>query len=290
MEIEQTGFSHRTEADAVAEITATCAHPVKLEPGNVYSVRGPNGHELVDLQDAGFTALSGKPPVRAWGTYRFTEHISFCEYIHRYNLGADKTNLFACREKLLVEAVINDHAGGGEQEIEEDWGDHRAILNLQHTQAWKDWSGINKKPMDQVAFAEFIEDHLADIVDPSGAQMLEIAQTLEASVGGKFSSGVRLQTGSIKLMYHQDVSTKAGNGGELQVPAGITLGIQLFEGMEHYKVPCRFRTRLNGGDLKLMVIIDQPDRLLRTAFNDVVKAIEESTILTVFHGTAAGAR
>ncbi len=54
---------------------------------------------------------------------------------------------------------------------------HTATLALRTSREWTEWVAIDGKLLDQVRFAEFIEDHLSTIGQPDGALLLDVAQT-----------------------------------------------------------------------------------------------------------------
>lgn len=55
------------------------------------------------------------------------------------------------------------------------------------------------------------------------------------------------------------------------------LSIPVFLGGERIGVTARFRYRLNGGHLSLMIKIDDPETVLQAAFDAVIARIGEGT-------------
>jgi uncharacterized protein YfdQ (DUF2303 family) len=142
----------------------------------------------------------------------------------------------------------------------------------------------------QVAFAEFIEDHLADIYDPSGAEMLELAQTFEATTGVEFKSSQLLDSGQRQLRYEETIDARSSNG-TLTVPKQVTLGLQPYEGSNSYRVTARFRFRIGGGNLQLSLILDDPRKVLETAFDEILADVTAGLTenIPVLAGTPAAA-
>lgn len=67
-------------------------------------------------------------------------------------------------EKPSITAVFDYHEAknGGLA----DNGKHRAHYEFPLSEEWKAWVKINGKPLEQVEFAEFIEDHIAELSAP----------------------------------------------------------------------------------------------------------------------------
>lgn len=83
--------------------------------------------------------------------------------------------------------------------------------------------------MQQAEFAEFIERNLPDIVEPVGADMLEISRSLQAKKKVSFASGIRLANGQTELTYEEDIQGTAAKG-KLQIPEIFKIGIKVIEG------------------------------------------------------------
>ncbi len=147
-------------------------------------------------------------------------------------------------------------------------------LKLATTDTWDEWMGANKRKMGQQAFAEFIEDHIPDIADPPGAQLLEMATTLDAKKNATFSSSIRLQTGARQFSYVEDVSGTTQKG-TVQIPELFQLALEPFAGAGKYQVPARLRYSLESGHLLLHYHIIRSEDIIRTAFADVRATIAD---------------
>jgi len=79
--------------------------------------------------------------------------------------------------KILV--VIDDHHAYGTEFTNEDganWRAFRVEFAVPASREWKVWTGRDRKPQDQLEFAELIEDNLPDIVTPDGSTMLSVTK------------------------------------------------------------------------------------------------------------------
>lgn len=197
---------------------------------------------------------------------------SFIDYIAKHAL--PETEIYSDITALAVTGIIDagqsvaDGDGAGRME-------HRVVFQVRATPAWVAWKVNDGKWLDQATMAEHIEQRLPDFVDPPGADMLEIAQTFQASRSGSFKSSARLATGETTLAYENQVSATAGASNRLVIPDVFTLQIQPFEGSRAYAVPCRFRYRIRDERLSLSYKIDRAEELVRTAFDDVTGSIAD---------------
>lgn len=264
---------------AVIDTARQAAAPQELQIGKVYTVGLPGGStKTIDLTGDEYKAA----PSRKTGTTTVRDVPSLLAYYGKH--ADDSTEVYADVERQTVTAVLDAHTADGAR-----WGQHRAVLALRTTQAWKDWTAVSGKLMQQDAFAEFLEDHLADLVDPAAAEMLEIAQSLQASTKVDFKSSTRLASGQRQLSYVEETTAKAGSKGQLVIPEIFTIGVKVFEGAEvGDTVKVRLRYRIGDGDLRIGCKLDRPEDALAAAFADVVTAVGEGINGgTVLNGTPA---
>ena len=223
-------------------------------------------------------------PERVRGTTRLHDADSFVRLVSEHE--GTPTHVYASLEDVELVAVFNDACGVKDHETS-GWGDHRAVVHLRHTPEWEHWIGHNGKLMTQAAFAEHIEDGLLEIVEPSAAEMLELAQTFHAHTGVQFKSSQILDSGERQFVYEETQTTRAGRDGKITVPKEFVLAIKPFEGSDLYKVRARLRHRANEGSLSLGYRLDRPHDVIRTAFDDTVSKIDEAIASDVLRGTPA---
>lgn len=176
---------------------------------------------------------------------------------------------------LQIVAVLNDTSFKGPA-----WRDARVELHLRKTAAFEKWTNINGSMMAQVDFAEFIEENITDIAEPSGADMLEIAQYLHATRKGEFKSALRLSSGQYEFENSEKIEAKV-LAGKVAVPEKFTLGIAPFEGCQPFQIPVRFRYRLNDGQLRLGIKLERIESLLDVVIGDVLKVFAEAGLTVV---------
>jgi uncharacterized protein YfdQ (DUF2303 family) len=263
-----------TEADAVAAIALEGASPDELDPQTIYGITLPAGakYEVTDLE----RLLPN--PRRKHGAVVLHDSESFTAYVGRHV--TDETAFYADVTAQTIVAVINDHAT-----TQPGWQDHVARLALKRTPAWDRWVQRDNQLLSQTQFAEHVEDSLPDISDPDGATMLEIAQNFQARTNVRFESSRLLQSGQRQLVYQEETTTAAGEKGAFEVPKEMVLGLAPFEVGELYKVIARIRFRITDGALRIGYKLDRPDDILREAFADVVKDVQQRTGMNVLYGT-----
>jgi uncharacterized protein YfdQ (DUF2303 family) len=165
------------------------------------------------------------------------------------------------------------------------WGDHRADFVLAVTPEWSRWLSYNRKELKQTQFAEFLEDNRADVIEPAGITLLEIAQTLQVKSEVSFKSGLRLSNGQVQLNYVEEIQGRGGVDGTLAIPETFKLALAPFVGMSaKYEVSARLRYRQNQGKLTFEYQLDRPHKVVEAAFKELRDVIEKETGSVVLLG------
>lgn len=263
------------DTQAIIDVAQEAAEPTDLEAGVAFSILVPPGaeHKVFDTDDR------LPAPARKKGHPRFFTAESLSTYVKDHQV--DGTALYADVDRTTIAAILNGHepaAGAG-------WGDHRATLTLRPTEEWKRWCGRDGKIEGQKAFAEHIEDCLADIVEPEGAVMLELAQSFQAATSVNFRQANKLADGQRQLVYEETIEARAGQRGEITIPEVFVIGVAPFEGSAGFRINARLRYRMSEGKLAIGYVLDRPDKVARAAFDDVLTEVETTTGLKSFAGT-----
>ena len=223
-------------------------------------------------------------PLRKRGTVEVFDPASFNQVL-RDNEGAGNVAIYLDRnpDKPSVEAVLNGHGKDGA-----GWGDLRCRIVFRPTPQWAKWKAIDGKLLGQTEFAEFVEDNIADIVTPSGAQMLEIVTAFQATRTTAFRRAVRLSSGQVQFENVENIEAKVG-AGQIAVPEELTLSLAPLQGSPVFAVPARFRYRLEDGRLRLGIKLQRLEDLMRDVIEDVISKIERGTNVSVLEGVAPAA-
>lgn len=279
-----TSEERATEAGIIADIAlATGEHTPIGE--TAATVLLPRGSELRVIDPE---ALA-ETPARPRGTVRPQTVDGLLAYCHQHDDG--KTECWINEQEIV--AVLN----GSDGDKGVGWGDHRAVLTLQHSPQWNHWASLSGQMVDQATLAEHIEDGALDIRDPESAKMLEIVQSLQVSRSASFRSSTHLHSGVVGFTYdEQDKATAgpvtSGNSGTLEIPTEFELGIPVFLGEDGFKVTARFRYRLKEGQLTLGYKLDRPDLVVQEAVEAIAERLEKddsgAPFEVVYRGKPAG--
>ncbi len=165
------------------------------------------------------------------------------------------------------------------------WCQNSCEFKLVMTEEWTNWASNNKLKFTQTEFGEFIEENLEEIIEPSGAEMLEIALSIQAKTEVKFSSAQRLDNGQTQITYHEEINGSAGAKGQLKIPEKFTIGLKMFEGGEPYKLEARLRYRINNGSLSMWYELIRKHKAIQANMDDALESLKSAMKLgKIYHG------
>lgn len=205
------------------------------------------------------------PPDRLSGTTAVYTSAAFVDAVK--HLGDGSEVIYRDEPGRAIVAVLNAPEANAPNH-----GDHRVSLLLRHPTEWQRWFAGHNKIGEQEAFARRIEDGQDEIVDPSAAIMLDVAQHFHASVGAHFRQGRRLDNGQVTFAYEERVDAKAGAAGDLAIPGEFTIAVAPFVGVDPINVTCRLRYEAKGGTLKIGYSMRNPEGILEHAFSEIADA------------------
>lgn len=241
--------------------------PESIDGGTHPFVVIPNDSKVVTLEHLKFNKHQGSPE-------RIDQKISVNDvesFVAYWTSFADVgSRVFGCRATGVFQAIFDYHVKESPR-----WLEHQCSLALAKSDEWKIWTASSGKDMNQTQMSEFIEDNSVDIVVPSGAEMLEIASTLQATNTASFESAVKLQTGQTQFKYVENIDGKAGATRETKIPAEFLIRVPVYEGQESVDVIARFRYRIPQGKLTLKYDLLRPGAHERAAFFSVVNQLRE---------------
>jgi uncharacterized protein YfdQ (DUF2303 family) len=265
---------------AIIDTAIATTGPHEVTPGKVYVVQTPDGVHEIDLYDA-----HREYPQRKTGTTIVRDSASFVALWEKHS--DSDSEVYADADRFVITAVLDANT---EEADGARWGTHRIELALRKSEGWNEWLSHDGQFLTQDQFAEFLEDHLGDLQDPTAADMLEIAQSIRGTTKAEFASGTRLQSGQRTFQYTETVNATAGPKGQLTVPETFTIGLVPFEGLtEGYKVTARLRYRIGRDNgLTLGYKLNQPRDILLAAFGDVRDSIDAAVTQPILNGTPSG--
>lgn len=256
----------KSAIEQISKIVLAAAAPQVT--GGVTNLIIPHDYKNVDI-----TSLIEKAqpnPNRKTGTVILHAMDSFNEYVAEQ--GRDGiTHIYADPDSRTLTAIFNDHA----KEEKAGWRDHRALFTAEYSREFTVWMGANGKPMTQEDFAIFLEDNIADVVEPSGDTLLKVALTLQAKTEVNFSSSKRLDNGQVQLTYTENTQATASNDA-IEIPREFSIGCRLFKNGEGYKIKARLKYRLGNGQVKFWYELDRPLNAVEAAFTLYVEKAKAS--------------
>jgi len=260
--------------DSITCLAMAANEPTVITDGYLYAVPDGDGSVHLLTTPAYDRAQAALVPARVARKVTVVDAASLLDYINRYDW-PESLEVWASLEQRRVTALL-DGVGGNR--------DHTATLSVAQSREWIEWARIDGKLLDQVTFAQFIEDHLSTIGEPDGAKLLDICQTLEAHTSVAFKMQNLLPNGQRAFRWEETVEGKAGEKGDLTIPADLTLVLRPFVGSEPVEITAKFRYRINSGDLVLGVHLIEPDVALETAFASVVETVQSGVDVRVNNG------
>ena len=277
--------------------------------------RDDSKHVLALVVPKGCEARSIKPlldeyrsaPERKKGFATLLDLHSFTEHVNRFK--NPHSLIFASpgdaagpgvAESPRLQAVYdyNEPTGGPAR-----FHEHGSFYRMPFSDEWIAWMKVNAQPMGQKAFAEFIEDRIADIALPAGSSvaaiefsaklgarfsdpgaLLQVSRGLEARVNSVVKNATRLESGEVQMNYVTEHTDAAGAA--LRVPSAFLIAIPVFRGGLPWEIAVRLRYRINTneGRVAWSVELYRADRVKNAAFEEVCAKVAADTGLAVLTG------
>lgn len=215
------------------------------------------------------------PPRRITGKPQFQDVASFIDYVKRFKTPATLIFAHLTETTATLTAVLDYHFPGAP-----DYCRHLATFTTLETPDWKAWTAFDRKALGQVDFASFLEEYAHLFKEPSGASLLELVQTLHGHNNARFSQAIRLNNGAYKAVYEEDVVVKGANsiaGGDIELPAQVKAGVQVYEGGPIYEVNARLKSRINERRLVLFYETINKPLIIRDNIILLTKKVGEET-------------
>ena len=220
-------------------------------------------------------------PRRIKADVKISDLLSFVAYVNKFKFGS--TAIFCSNDGSMV-AVLDYHSDGSDP----SWCSHRVSYKPVISPEWTRWMAKNGVSMDQTGLAEFLEENQDLVVEPKGAELLELVQTLEGKNHIDCNSLIRLNNGRTKLEYTEDVQLKGVSNsvpGGVEFPNQIVCGIIPFEGGPAYKVLNRMRYRIANRKLSFWYNVVDQHIIIRDAVRTIIDTVKKETGVEPFVGT-----
>lgn len=213
------------------------------------------------------------------GTTALTEVDSFIAHLVRW--GSEDTVVYANTAAMAFEAVLDDHPPDDHTAAARQ---HRASYTCPRSAEWLAWTVLDGKPMGQIAFADFIESRLEDLIDHEGfprpLDVLQVGRALNISTKGTFQREINPTNGDSIFVCKTETDAKS-----TQIPRAFMLGIPVFEGGTRYQVEARVRFALIEGRPSFSFTLHRRAEVERDAFGEVRAKVAKDTGRLVLAGT-----
>jgi uncharacterized protein YfdQ (DUF2303 family) len=245
-----------------------------------------------------FTEPYRDAPERIRGTATLDELADFIEHVERFKSAG--TTVFVDRKPTAPSmlAVYDYHS-----HLDPHFCVHRAIYPFPLADAWVAWTKQSGQTMTQAVFASWLEEHLADVADPSLAgetakafvalfdcklaghsELLELSRGLSIHIDERVANAVNLASGEGSIQYATE--HKDDKGGPVKVPGAFLLGLPVFRGGELYQVPVRIRYRSSGGAISWSFSLHRADAVFDDAIKGAVAEVaDQCEDVPIFYGS-----
>ena len=305
----------KTEAEVVADLALKQVRGVEIV--NLTMPDGSKVELIVQPMSGGGSALVPvKPllepyrtaPERKVGTAHLVDLDSFCEFANRHKDDDSVLFLTPDREHPKLLAVFDYHRKGERNAVTlagaPRFLSHRAVYEFPVADEWEDWNGQDGKPMNQEAFAAWIEDHILDLMDPincgdsakafaqkldvplaTPAKLVALSRGLSVYAGFQMSKVVNLATGEAQMTFAEEHKDAAG--APLMVPGAFIIAIPAFQGGDRFQLPVRLRYRVVPGARQVVWSFElyNPASVLDTALGDAARIATQETGLPLYRGS-----
>ncbi|MGV2980229.1 DUF2303 family protein [Camelimonas sp. ID_303_24] len=156
-----------------------------------------------------------------------------------------------------------------------DNGKHRIHYAFPLSDEWQVWVKQDGEALEQVDFAAFIEDHIAELATPTPeemaiardmfattaatpARLIELSRGLQVNVDATVKSHNVLQSGEIQMQFNETHTD--GSGQPIKVPGLFMLAVAPFFRGEPMRIPVRLRYRVRSGRVVWFFQMFRPDK------------------------------
>lgn len=171
--------------------------------------------------------------------------------------------------------------------------DYGAVYRFPVSDEWQAWWAADGESMTQEKFAEFLEDQIADVIEPTKAddvckalaqklglepaspsRLLALSRGLTVHVGHKVAEHRNLATGEAQVSF--ETTHKDEGGEQLRIPGLFAIAIPVFKRESPTVMPVRLRYRVRSGQIVWTVKIHGADAAMRRALDGAVSGVTEA--------------
>lgn len=304
---DTTSNNYKPEAQAVADICKELTTPTVLElkrgtsdSCQVIVIPGEEGREIEVRGAKQYLDEYLEAPERRTGTARMLTLDSFIAHVSRY---ADQHTQIFCdnqNEKApYLLAVLDYHEKDATGKPR--FGVHRTRYEFPLSDEWKAWTEFDGREMNQAAFAAFLEERLADVMDPTQIgtkgkeflamnefkaagrpELLVMSRGLKVNVNRVVANEANLFSGENNIVFKESHSSE--NGNSVEVPRAFAIAIPVFKRGGSYQILARVRYRVHDHQIKYSYSLHKPDACFADAIDGAIDKVQNTTSLFVLFG------
>lgn len=285
--------------------------PAHVSPDNMPVLLSiASGRKLVDASD--MIDKRRDRPQRRRGTFTAQSLDSLIEWANRNKSPHSALFLDRADTAPALTCIANYHPAGAAEPGNEPaaFCDHRATYPFPLSRQWVAWTSRDGDTMTVPDFGEWLEDHAADLLDPTPAlcgtgepetNWERAALEVAAKLRGKFADSTRMlelgrdfavftDTGAaIKYdrasgqhRLEQSEEHRGKDGKPLSLPNMFLIRVPVFERGDQWPIVMRFLYRARGP--ALLYQMNDPERVLELAIDEAAAAAAKATELPLFEG------
>ena len=240
----------------------------ELESFKIHEILGvphtlvPRGMVLKNMGE-----LADRPAIMAFNR-TFDEPASFCEFATSMKL-AETGRLYGNVTDQSIWGIFSDVNVGASS-----WEKQKAALALKPSPEWGKWQDIQRKPLSQVDFVEFLEEMIHTIVEPDGTTITAAYKTFQAMQNVRVKQVIR-DGGDLQVAVEEEVRGTVRED-FASIPSKLLLSLRPFTMGKRYAVEGIINYRLREGAVTFHIKLLQLDEIVETAFMEVVEAVQLS--------------
>lgn len=263
-------YDHPTDAAVLAHAAATAAGGKLHQEGGLPPILiAPDGKAL-SLEHL------LEVPTRHRRTVQLESLQSFLAYVQAHAEVSQPEQVFLCRERLRMEAIFDG----------QEWREDRAVFDLRTSKELATWTGKAGTWMPQAAFAEFLEDNLQDIANPTHTDVLGFVEKLEATRKETFKSAINQTTGETSFTWSRENSGTES----ARILSGFTLGIPFWHRGERISVTARLQHSIKEVDgrgvLSFRFKLENPEQIKDKLWDEALETVRGTLQGEIYEGSA----
>jgi uncharacterized protein YfdQ (DUF2303 family) len=235
-------------------------------------------------------------PERREGTAETTTRASFIDLVNLHKGASSALFAKTTWPEPALTAVIDYHSGQAAANCA-----HRVRYAFPLTDEFEAWVSNNGKAFNQVEFAAFVEEHIADMAVADMAadgeleklfrtrfalptEMVDLSRGLRVNVDERVTNAFTLQSGEAEIQFSTE--HKGADGAKLVVPGLFLLCLPVFIDGDMVRVPARLRYRVLPGEgaIKWSYQLYRWELLLRERVRSDLAVVVKQTALPAFEG------